>query len=384
MVTFSSEPEGQTLPDVAVVVPVIGEAPFLDAALASLDYSMRMEILLIEDGPPLGRTRPGGFPIKYLSTGRQAGPSVARNQGIWATRAPFVAFLDADDLHTPGHLARCIAELERSGAGAVAGTARWVDAAGIPLGVSDWTWNGFEGARAMGGLLVRNQIATPTVLARRDLLMKLNGFDSGLAHAEDYDLWLRIAHHGSWSYLASVEAHVRRHDENTSSDLAAHLTAERMILERWPIDCVRAAFERLYPDSAASRALAMANHAFKVRSETLFLGALTELERLDPAGTSRFFLLGTWDLMRGRTADALSVLEQGCRMHGVAAELWNNFGVALAHCGRLEAARQAFEQARSLRPGYRDPNINLALLDPGCPQALAITERILREALPPP
>lgn len=375
--------EARSHTDVSVVIPVAGDAPFLADALASLDRSVVLEVLLVEDGPKRNRRLPGDLGIRYLSTERREGPSAARNIGIQEAVAEFVAFLDADDIHTRGHLDRCLDALRLNRADAVAGVARWVDSHGEPLGGADWEWEEFSRDGALGSLLLRNQVATPTVVARRDLLMKLNGFNPELSHAEDYELWLRIADAGSWAYISTVEAHVRRHAANTSRDLAAHLTAERQILEKWDLGKVRDAFARLYPDSAVAQARAFAGHSFKICNDALLREAAAHLERADPADCSGAFLLGTRELQLGKIAEAIQRLERWCGMPHASAELWNNLGVAFGRDGRTDAARHAFALACSLRPDYRDPAFNLELLDRGRPGELRITGRLLRRALPP-
>ncbi len=63
-------------------------------------------------------------------SGDQAGPN---NHGVALSRGKYVAFLNHDDIYLPGHLAGCVAELERSGADLV-----WVPCAvARPKAVAD-------------------------------------------------------------------------------------------------------------------------------------------------------------------------------------------------------------------------------------------------------
>ncbi len=369
---------------VAIVIPVAGDAPYLSQSLASVDGALRVEAIVVEDGPSRPRMMPAGFPVRHLATGKRSGPAGARNTGIRSARAPLIAFLDADDLFTPGHLERCLRRLQESGADAVAGVGRWAAEDGSPLGAPDWDWHDFNAATAFGSILMRNPIATPTVVVRRELLMRLGGFDGTLTHAEDYDLWLRIARNGRWAYLNSVEALVRRHGSNTSRDQQAHLDAERQILRRWQVDAVDAAFADLFPGSRAQRLTALATYAFKTGNELLMREGLRELRHVDPLSPLAPFLIGTWDLQSGRLQAALEALEGGSALPSAPAELWNNLGVALCQSERLEEAQRAFERARHLRQDYRDPALNLESLRACHLDQLRVTLRPLRKHLPPP
>lgn len=370
--------------DVAIVIPVAGDSPYLSESFASVDRISRVEAIVVEDGPSRPRHLQAGVPVRHLATGRRTGPAATRNFGIESARATFIAFLDSDDLHTPGHLERCVRALRDSGADAVAGVGRWIAVDGSPLGAADLVWHDFNPAAAFGSLLMRNRIATPTVVIRREMLLQLGGFDDTLTHAEDYDLWLRIARNGRWTYLDSVEALVRRHGSNTSRDMQAHLDAERQILQRWPVDVVCAALADLFPGTGTQRLGALATYAFKIENEVLLRDTLRELGGVDPLSPLGPFLIGTWELQSGRFHAALVELEKGSALPSVPAELWNNLGVALCRAERLEEARRAFERARSLRPDYRDPSLNLEALSACREDQWRVTLRPLREHLPPP
>ena len=64
-----------------------------------------------------------------------------------------------------------------------------------------------EGRETWRGLLARNTIATPCVVAWRAALHRAGGFDAALAVAEDQDLWIRLSLQGRLGYL---DAHLVR------------------------------------------------------------------------------------------------------------------------------------------------------------------------------
>jgi GT2 family glycosyltransferase len=94
-------------------------------------------LLLQDDVPEVVVSHSGGGPtrellarrrpsVRVLSTHRRRFPGAARNAGVAATRAPFVAFLAADCRASPGWVASRLAR-HRAGAGAVASALTVVD-----------------------------------------------------------------------------------------------------------------------------------------------------------------------------------------------------------------------------------------------------------------
>lgn len=95
---------------VAVVVPVRNGARFLPEALQSVlaQDLVPEEIVVVDDGSSDGSgdvARAQGPGIRVLEQ-PASGAGAARNRGVAATRAPWVAFLDCDDRWMPDKLSR--------------------------------------------------------------------------------------------------------------------------------------------------------------------------------------------------------------------------------------------------------------------------------------
>jgi glycosyltransferase involved in cell wall biosynthesis len=96
--------------DVAVVIPVRdGEAHLAEALSSVLSQDLApVEILVVDDGSTdrsAEVARAAGPRIEVLSTPPR-GAGAARNLGVASTRAPWIAFLDADDVWEPAKLSR--------------------------------------------------------------------------------------------------------------------------------------------------------------------------------------------------------------------------------------------------------------------------------------
>jgi glycosyltransferase involved in cell wall biosynthesis len=181
-----AEDAGGAGPAVSVIVPARNAARTIGdtlAALARQDLPEPYEVVVVDDGSDDETAaiakRSGGAVRVVRSEGR--GPGPARNAGAAASRAPVLAFTDADCVPTPGWLQAGMAAL--SEADLVQG--RVEPDPGAQLGPFDHTvWVGGE-----SGLY-----ETANLFVRRDLFERLGGFEDflgariGKPLAED--LWL--------------------------------------------------------------------------------------------------------------------------------------------------------------------------------------------------
>lgn len=116
------EPSPDLPPDLACVVLALGNPPELRAAVRSLlDQGEPVEVVVVNSGGGDARASLArdGADVQVVETPGRLLPGAARNLGIAATRAPFVAFLAADCLAEPGWAAARL-RAHRAGAQAVA------------------------------------------------------------------------------------------------------------------------------------------------------------------------------------------------------------------------------------------------------------------------
>jgi GT2 family glycosyltransferase len=252
-------------PAVTVVIPAYNRAATIGAAIASvLGQSFTdFELLVIDDGSTDGTpeavraiTDPR---LRLIESPKNAGASAARNRGIREARAPWVAFQDSDDEWLPRKLERQMARLTAPGADFIAAycgmivlgspdpdapasarpEVRYVPPAKIPAAA-------LEGR--IEGLLVRHSvISTQMLVARRDVLLDVGGFDESLPILIDWDCALRLAQVGP---IACVDEPLvlQRFSPNSLSLAAAKRQTTRMAI----IDKHRALFER-HPQALAYR-----------------------------------------------------------------------------------------------------------------------------------
>jgi glycosyltransferase involved in cell wall biosynthesis len=153
---------------------------------------------------------------------------MARNAGAGLARGAWVAPLDDDDLWAPDKLSRQLTVASAAGAvWAYAGVVE-VDADGRLLGGGPPPSPG----QLLAGLRRRNLMpaGSSNVVVRADVLSASGGFDPGLRHLADWDLWLRLADLGPPACVPVPLVAYRLHAGQATLDTTGML-AEAKVLE---------------------------------------------------------------------------------------------------------------------------------------------------------
>ena len=119
----------------SVIVPVYNAGAFLKIALDSIlaERLPGLEVIVVDDGSTDGAiSEISHLPVRVVRQ-KNRGEAAARNAGVKASTAPFVTFLDADDLLTPGALSSRLNYLtSHPGDSAVGGLpSRLIDESGL-------------------------------------------------------------------------------------------------------------------------------------------------------------------------------------------------------------------------------------------------------------
>lgn len=234
---------------VAVIVPAYGVAHLLGEALASLQAQTLAdwECVVVDDGAPddvVGAVAPflADPRIRFLATDN-GGVSTARNRAIAVTGAPLIALLDGDDTLRPDYLARTTAVMEQDPeARLVTVNARIYGA--VPRERLCFTGKQGSGDGVRGSLcdvLDRSFGVYIGSTFRRADFDAVGGFDPGMTHAEDFDLWVRLMLLGGHArYVDEVlgDYRVRSQSASASSQkmLQGNIRTFEKALEQLPGD----------------------------------------------------------------------------------------------------------------------------------------------------
>jgi len=245
--TTASVEKASTVQSVDVVIPVRDGARFLPACLDSVlaqTYAIN-EVIVVDDGSTdetaavisdYAQRHPN---VRAIRT-EPMGASHARNVGIHGSTAELIAFVDSDDVWKPDKIARQVALFERSQA----------------VGFVNCLYFGID---ERGGLLEGEQIYAPVkrgevfqdlldgyrvagsvsaVVARRELLLRVGGFDDSLARFQDADLWLKLARISQLECVPDALVGLRQHAAGVQSPpdrsgIENDFLSRLQVLEKW-------------------------------------------------------------------------------------------------------------------------------------------------------
>jgi glycosyltransferase involved in cell wall biosynthesis len=218
--------------DVSILIPVYGESEFLMQAINSVKdqvFPGEWEIVVVHKNSYLSLIPLINDPKIILLEQKSEGISNALNEGIASCQYPFVARLDSDDLMTVGRIKRQLQEFQnRCDLVAIGGQSTIIDDLGNQIGSIKYP----VGTKLVNwALSFSSPIAHPAATIKKTALEQLGGYRPGYLHAEDHDLWVRLALIGEIDNLPTTVLQYRRHlKQLTTSNINKTLRASAAII----------------------------------------------------------------------------------------------------------------------------------------------------------
>ncbi len=214
------------MPEVSVIVPTFNRCGLLRSAIESVfaQTYADWELVIADDGSN-EETRAylssiSSPAVRIIWLQHTANPSRVRNTAIHAATGRYLAFLDSDDRWAPTKLERQIRALQESPA------SRWcytledmIDADGLPYTkTAVRTFPPQDGWVFEALLRLQLAMSMPTVVASRDLVAQIGGFDEQLRFGEWHDICLRLALKSQVVAVRESLCSVRTHGDHYSAD----------------------------------------------------------------------------------------------------------------------------------------------------------------------
>jgi len=336
---------------VSVIIPSYNSSETIDEALNSVAEQTfpGWEAIIFDDGsqddtPQRARTwceRDSRFRFFY---GPNRGASSARNRAVRYAEAPWLLFLDSDDVIRRDHLEKML-EAARAHPGC-----DLLHASGARL-----TPDGRSGApeipprddyfRHCG---THNPFYTHACLLRRDVFDEFGGFDETLVTCEDWDLWQRLSRAGrKFAAVDDCLAFYRMRAGSLTRKPENVFEPARVVILRGHGSDLRVRdplpeyAEGLPFDQAGNAVLGLALWAAAVaigegRDAVPFLNSaeLLPIAKLDVSSAASMMQGGVptgacrlqedwprlWPRLRSAIRNAFSVIEERCRVSGFAAD----------------------------------------------------------------
>lgn len=186
-------------PKISVVISVRNQEKYLIKAVQSIlnqSYT-NFELLIVDDA---SKDNSGNIlksikdpRVKIITNSKHIGLTKSLNLAINKSTGEYIARMDADDISYPERLKTEMAFLEKHPEIALVGS--WVELineAGKRLSLKRLPCTSLE---IKNKLIKANQFYHPTLLIRKEVLLKYGLYDEKFEYSQDYELILRIASH---------------------------------------------------------------------------------------------------------------------------------------------------------------------------------------------
>ncbi|MDF3863371.1 glycosyltransferase [Pseudomonas denitrificans (nom. rej.)] len=221
-------------PLVTVAVPSFNQGKYLEAAFSSIFGNMTKMEVFVADAASTDNSVEIIKAWEHKLAGWRSHPDVGQaaaiNESIAKGSAPYVCWLNSDDLFEPRGLDKLVHALEASPTAPFAYAKAWnlKESEGSRSPV--WT-QPFTERR----LALRCIISQPATLIRRSAWEAIGGLDASLHMAMDYDLWWRLYKHGGQPvFLEDFAATNREHPETkTSTQRSAHYREAMAVVAKY-------------------------------------------------------------------------------------------------------------------------------------------------------
>lgn len=185
-------------PLVSIVIPCFNSEKWISETLSSVfsQTYTNIEVIVVDDGS-IDRTKEIvlGYnkPVSYYYQ-KNKGPSVARNVGIKKAKGKYVAFLDSDDLWEKDKLNKQVNYLENNkDVHLVFSNVTLINEKGEHLGTHINQVPTEKEELIKKFFLGQISMNTPTIVARKNSVLKIGGFDQDLPRREDHYFLMRMA-----------------------------------------------------------------------------------------------------------------------------------------------------------------------------------------------
>lgn len=198
-----------TAPIISVIIPTYNRKEIVCEAIQSVlqQEPKNFEIIVVDDGSTDGTAdflQSLNLPITIIKK-ENGGVSSARNAGIKASRGPYIAFLDSDDLWQPDILKSQLDYLESHPTIPLVYTDQFIEVQGKILDQTRFARETVPPDQktrfSLPGFVQHMPIHISSVMVKKEIFDEIGFFNGDLHIHEDTELWNRISQKYSFGYI---------------------------------------------------------------------------------------------------------------------------------------------------------------------------------------
>lgn len=238
---------------VSAVIPTQNRPDLLKEAIESVLKQTRpaFEIIVVDtssNDDTEKMIKEFGSKVIYIrSPYDQYGQSKSRNKGIKTAKGELIAFLDSDDLWLPNKIKVQAELMEKNNFSFTYTDSLVKDETGVEPEHSYVFYrqkeNPYVGKNIASKIFhEHNVIPTSSVMAPKELLEKVGGFDEKLFYHEDRDLWIRLAMEGEVGFVNEMLSVYRVHQSQFTNQFLSE-EKKKQKDEQWRL--VEGKFKRI-------------------------------------------------------------------------------------------------------------------------------------------
>ena len=205
---------------VTVLMPVYNSEKYLHEAIESIlnQTFSDFDFLIMDDGSidkslEIAKSYTDER-IKIIENVQNLGIITTLNKGLKIAKGKYIARMDSDDVCFPTRLEKQVDFLDKhpeisiigSNVQVIDGNSKFIRTMSFPKESELIKWH----------LFFYTPVAHPTVLARREVLIKLGGYNSQCQYVEDYELWLRASKDYKFENISEELLYYRSHNNSVS------------------------------------------------------------------------------------------------------------------------------------------------------------------------
>ncbi len=355
---------------VSAIVPLFNGEQFISQALESLLSQTQPidEIIIIDDKSTdrglqkVQKLADSNEKVKLLRNPCNKGSSQCRNLGIEESSGDYVLFLDQDDYLAPSFIDETSNHLCQYKGKEIAGfhTSYFiVDEKGEIT--AETSYKEIQPEEFLGYQFVRNRILSNSgTVVKKSVFEQTGLYDESLKFSQDWDLWLRIGKHGTFSYHKKPLTYIRRHANNTSKTIDGFLNDEKRILKKYKLEFIRKTiFQRKL--SRHDNEVSFLSILYRMNNLQILKKTIDRLESEYPNFFDHYFFKGLLFLKELKLNDAIESFEMIIPSSNYSLPAQNNIATSYILQGDHTRACKILELITRERPDYQDALKNYAL-----------------------